>query len=75
MEYDLVLCDLMMPEVSGIDVWDQLDPALRPSVVFMTGGTFTDRAEQFLNDVNPPVLEKPFTASTLEGLLKRAQSR
>ena len=37
--------------------------------------TFTDRAEQFLNDVKPPVLEKPFTASTLEGLLKRAQSR
>ena len=30
---------------------------------------------QFLNDVKPPVLEKPFTASTLEGLLKRAQSR
>ncbi len=75
LDYDLVLCDLMMPDVSGIDLWEQLAPALRPCVVFMTGGTFTERAERFLNDVKPPVLEKPFTATTLEGLLKRAQSR
>ncbi len=75
LDYDLVLCDLMMPEVSGIDVWEQISPELRQIFVFMTGGTFTERAEHFLNDVKPPVLEKPFTATTLEGLLKRAQSR
>jgi CheY-like chemotaxis protein len=74
-EYDLVLCDLMMPEVSGIDVWEQLSPAQRHTFVFMTGGTFTERAERFLAATNPPMLEKPFTATTLEGLLQRAQSR
>jgi PAS domain S-box-containing protein len=73
--YDLVLCDLMMPEVSGIDVWEQLSPERRQVFVFMTGGTFTERAERFLATANPPVLDKPFTATTLEGLLQRAQSR
>ena len=74
-EFDLVLCDLMMPEVSGIEVWEQLTPAQRQIFVFMTGGTFTERAERFLAAARPPVLEKPFTATTLEGLLERAQSR
>ena len=73
--YDLVLCDLMMPEVSGIDVWEQLTPTQRQGVVFMTGGTFTERAERFLAEHRPTVLEKPFTATTLEGLLDRSQSR
>ena len=41
----------------------------------MTGGTFTERAERFLAATRPPVLDKPFTATTLEGLLQRAQSR
>lgn len=75
LDYDLVLCDLMMPEVSGIDVWEQLTPPQRQSLVFMTGGTFTERAERFLAEQKPVVLEKPFTATTLEGLLQRAQSR
>jgi PAS domain S-box-containing protein len=75
LHYDLVLCDLMMPEVSGIDVWEQLDDDQRSRIVFMTGGTFTPRAEQFLEESRPPVLEKPFTSTTLEGLLQRAQTR
>jgi FixJ family two-component response regulator len=64
----------MMPEVSGMDVWEQLTPSQRALCVFMTGGTFTERAEQFLAENSVPVLEKPFTATTLDELLKRARS-
>jgi len=74
-EFDLIVCDLMMPEVSGIEVWEQLSAEQRAIFVFMTGGTFTERAERFLAAARPPVLDKPFTATTLEGLLQRAQSR
>ena len=70
--YDAVLCDLMMPDVSGIDVWErlgQLDPRQQRRVIFMTGGTFTERARRFVDSVRPPMLEKPFTASAFANLL------
>jgi len=69
LDYDLVLCDLMMPEVSGMDIWDHLNDRQRSHCVFMTGGTFTERAEKFLNEKAPPLLEKPFTTASLERLL------
>jgi nitrogen-specific signal transduction histidine kinase len=70
--FDAVLCDMMMPDVSGLDVWERLgtlDPAQRRCFIFMTGGTFTERARRFLEEVRPPVLEKPFTASAFANLL------
>lgn len=75
LEYDLILCDLMMPETSGIDVWEKLSAEQHEKFVFMTGGTFTERAERFLAEAKPQVLEKPFTATTLEELLRRTQTR
>ena len=47
-EYDVILCDLMMPEVSGINLYRLLDPGQRDRVVFMTGGAFTPQAREFL---------------------------
>lgn len=70
--FDAVLCDMMMPDVSGLDVWEKLgalDPKQQRRFIFMTGGTFTERARRFLDDVKPPVLEKPFTASAFANLL------
>ncbi len=67
-EFDVVLCDLMMPEVSGMDVYDTIagrDPELAARFIFMTGGAFTDRARRFLDQVSNPRLEKPFDAKTL----------
>lgn len=67
-DFDVILCDLMMPEVSGIDVYESLrliDPALLGRVVLMTGGAFTHRAGEFLSSVDAPVLEKPFESGQL----------
>lgn len=74
-DFNLVLCDMMMPELSGIDVWQQISPEQRARFVFMTGGTFTERAEVFVSQHRPPVLAKPFSATSLDNLLARAQSR
>jgi two-component system cell cycle sensor histidine kinase/response regulator CckA len=70
--YDLILCDLMMPDVTGMDVYKALStiaPAMLAKVVLMTGGAFTAQARQFLAEVDAPLLEKPFHAGQLVALV------
>lgn len=66
--FDVVVCDLMMPERTGIDLYEHLQahsPELAGRVVFMTGGAFTERAERFLKEVPNRQLLKPVDATTL----------
>jgi signal transduction histidine kinase/CheY-like chemotaxis protein len=66
--FDAILCDLMMPQTSGMDVHDELirtAPDLAARMVFVTGGAFTDRARQFLALETNPVLDKPFDSNRL----------
>jgi PAS domain S-box-containing protein len=65
--WDAILCDLMMPELSGMDVAERLArsaPELLPRVVYLTGGAFTERARKFLAE-GRPFLEKPVEAQAL----------
>ncbi|MBI3202246.1 MAG: response regulator [Myxococcales bacterium] len=66
--FDVVLCDLLMPDMSGMDLYRALaeaQPGLEESLVFMTGGAFTQRARDFLARVRNPRLEKPFELDQL----------
>jgi PAS domain S-box-containing protein len=67
--FDLILCDLMMPEVSGMDFYDQLAPELRDRIVFLSGGAFTPRARAFLDSVPNRRLAKPFDVDALTAML------
>jgi CheY-like chemotaxis protein len=70
--FDLVLCDLMMPEVSGEHVFRAVlerAPGLLPRFVFMTGGAFTEGAQEFLSHFPGRQLEKPFNIDEVEALL------
>jgi PAS domain S-box-containing protein len=67
--YDVILCDLMMPTVSGMAFHDRvraLHPGMEDRMVFMTGGAFTQAAADFLARVPNPRIEKPFSLSTIE---------
>jgi CheY-like chemotaxis protein len=67
-DFDVILCDLMMPEMTGMELWAalaRLRPGLEQRMVFITGGTFTDRAREFLESTANAWLEKPFEAGAL----------
>lgn len=70
--YDVILCDLMMPEMTGMDFYEslaQLAPEQQRRLVFLTGGAFTDRSRAFLEQVSARLLVKPFDAATLLSLV------
>jgi CheY-like chemotaxis protein len=71
---DLILCDLMMPGLTGMDVFDQISrelPDLCSRFVFMTGGAVTERARKFLDGMPDQRLDKPFRLEQVEALLRR----
>ncbi len=73
--FDITFCDLVMPEVSGIDLYCALElnrPEATPRIVFMTGGVFTPEAERFLARVPNQRIEKPFSLARVEQLLAQA---
>jgi two-component system, NtrC family, sensor kinase len=69
--FDAILCDLMMPELSGVDLHaeiTQFAPDQAAKMIFMTGGAFTDVTRAFLDRVPNPRVEKPFDV----GLVREA---
>lgn len=70
--FDLILCDLHMPEISGMDLHQKL-AELRPSVadrmVFMSGGAFTARSREFVGRINNTCIDKPLDLHELRQLV------
>jgi PAS domain S-box-containing protein len=71
--FDVILSDLMMPEMSGMELYDELvrrDPRAAERVVFLTGGAFTPDAKAFLDRVPNAQIEKPFDPKSLRELVQ-----
>ncbi|MFP2899114.1 ATP-binding protein [Corallococcus sp. 4LFB] len=76
--FDRIFCDLMMADLTGMDVHAELArrrPQLLSRFVFMTGGSFTDRARAFLQAVPLPRIEKPFEPGVLHALVESSPPR
>lgn len=72
--FDVILCDLMMPDISGIDVHEYLihaHPEVAARMVFMTGGAFTSKAKLFLSSVANERIDKPFSLAQIKQLVER----
>ena len=70
--FDVIVCDLMMPEASGMDLHGELlrlAPEQAARIVFITGGAFTPQALAFLERVRNPRLEKPFDVQSLKAVV------
>ena len=72
--FDVILCDLMMPDMTGMDFHQSLSgaaPHLANRVIFMTGGAFTAKAQQFLAATPNEHIEKPFHPANLRAIIRR----
>ena len=72
-DFDILLCDVIMPDVSGIDLYWWLNeryPALGERIVFMTAAAFTPRARAFFERTDIPCLAKPFQVKDVIALVQ-----
>lgn len=58
--FDVILCDLMMPGTTGMELYERLPEALRSRVAFVTGGVHDPELRAFLDRIDARVIEKPF---------------
>ncbi len=73
--FDVIFCDLMMPDMTGPEFRAALDamrPELTRSLVFITGGAYTPEMEQFLAQSGCKQLLKPFDVSVLRAVVEEA---
>ncbi len=73
---ELILCDVVMPEISGAEIVAQLrsySPEAARRVVLMTGGGAPAEVRRQLEDFDGIILEKPFHIEELEAAVARMQ--
>jgi len=72
--YDLILCDLRMPELDGPGLYQALQqqqPHLLRRMIFLTGDTLSEEARTFLEQTEVPRLTKPFRAAEVRQLVQQ----
>ncbi|MFT5681408.1 MAG: PAS domain S-box-containing protein [Myxococcota bacterium] len=76
--FDVALCDLMMPGLTGMQIHEALEkenPEMAIRMAFMTGGAFNEVSHAFLDAHETVCLTKPFTREDLVAVLGRAVER
>lgn len=76
-DWDLILCDVIIPDLTGVELWHALAksrPEVLGKLVFMTGGDFTGTGPKFPSNAKIRRLEKPFSIKTLRALADAART-
>ena len=69
---DLVLCDLMMPEMTGMELYAEVQqgrPEFAKRMLFMTAGILVQEGHEFLNSLPGRWIQKPMRVANLEELI------
>src|SRR5262249_19856924 len=72
--YDVILCDIIMPEMDGLAFYTLLQlgyPALCSRVIFLTGDSLRDTTRAFLHQCGQPWLYKPCEAAAIRQAITR----
>jgi signal transduction histidine kinase/CheY-like chemotaxis protein len=70
--FDLVFCDLMMPDMTGMDLFETIErsrPTLARRFVFISGGGVTDGCRKFIENHPTRVVSKPIDRRALDRVL------
>jgi len=73
--FDLVISDLIMPQLDGPGLYEELlrrDPAMARHLLFITGDTLSASARAFLARVHRPAIEKPFVPDEVRHAVRAA---
>ena len=76
--FDVILSDVMMPDMTGIELHDTLSqtaPDQAARMVFMSGGAFSEEAARFLAQRPGRVIDKPFRPAALRAAVDTALER
>lgn len=76
--YDAIVCDLMMRDVTGMEVHAHLlesSPTTANRMVFVTGGVFTADGRAFVERLGDRVLDKPVPAADLRAAVAKICAR
>jgi len=74
-EYDLILCDIKMPQMDGKELYQALkkaNPLSLRKLVFITGDTVSQETSDFLKSSGCPSIQKPFDIEELRQMLHTA---
>lgn len=72
-QFDVVLCDLMMPEMSGLDLYTEIhraSPDQASRFVFMSGASLSSPVVSFLASIPNRLLTKPFDMRALSEVVR-----
>jgi DNA-binding NtrC family response regulator len=75
--YDLIICDLRMPGMSGIELFqevEKINPELGQRFIFTTGDNVSEGNQNFLKLTGAMVLQKPFEMDTLIAVVNKKLS-
>lgn len=73
-EYDVIVCDVLMPDCTGIHIYRALEktrPELCRRMIFLTGGRMIPAIDTFAKETGCAMLEKPFTLDELEESIRK----
>jgi CheY-like chemotaxis protein len=76
-DIDVILCDVMMPDATGLELYQILQqkwPELANRVVFVTGGLLSSKLRRELSRLPNRCLDKPVDEATLKAVVSQAAS-
>jgi len=76
--FDVIVCDLMMPGMSGMELFEaiaRLSPGQAERMVFVTGAASSPQCSEFLGTLGSRWLDKPFGPDEVRELVERRLRR